>query len=105
MGRLWCAFGDSHMQVCTNTNMYVKTLNILPCIFLQFRTRATTKNSCREKPYSPVAVTGITEACIDVSEIKDKNTQSDAFQETLNSAVSQLFPPILNCSKPYIVLF
>lgn len=93
MGRLWCAFGDSHMQLCTNTNMFVKTLNILPHIFLQFRTRATTKNSCREKSYIVVAVTGITEACIDVSEIKDKSTQSDAFQETLNSAASQLFSP------------
>lgn len=74
MEKLWCAFEDSHMQLCTSTNiLYVKTLNIFPCIFLQFRTGATTQhNSCRGKSYILVAVTGITEACIDVSEIKDK---------------------------------
>lgn len=96
------------MQLCTNTNtFYVKILSILPCIFLQFRTGATTQqNSSREKSYILVAATGITEACIDVSETKDKNAQSDAFQETLNSApFSSFFPPLFNGSKPYIVLF
>lgn len=108
MGRLWCAFEGSHMQLCTNTNMlYVKTLSILPCIFLQFRTGAIRQqNSCREKSYILVAVPEVTEACIDASETKDKNAQSDAFQETLNSApFSSFFPSFLNGSWSYIVLF
>lgn len=80
------------MQLRKYINMlYMKTLNILSCIFLQFRIGATTQqNPCREKSYILVAVTEITETCIGLSEIKEiigTNTQSDAFQETLQQSI------------------
>lgn len=75
----------------TSTHCMWKHSIFSPSVFfLQIRTGNTTQpNLCRERSYILVAVTVFTETCLWLSEIKEivgTNTQSDAFQETLQQS-------------------